>query len=69
MLLVDGLLITTDGIKGMLYLIEPTPEGFRPISQAKMLGTERCWAPMALVDGKLLIRDQAEMKCVTIGGG
>jgi len=69
MLLVDGLLITTDGIKGILYLIEPTPEGFRPISQARMLGTERCWAPMALVDGKLLIRDQAEMKCLRIGGG
>ncbi|RJP27061.1 MAG: hypothetical protein C4527_14160 [Candidatus Omnitrophota bacterium] len=66
MLLVDGLIITTDGNKGYLYLIDPTPEGFKPLAQAKMLEPGENWAPLTLVDGKLLIRDQTQIKCVLV---
>jgi outer membrane protein assembly factor BamB len=31
-----------------------------------MLGTGQNWAPIALVDGKLLIRDQQRMLCVRV---
>ena len=35
-ILVDGLLLSTDGNK-MLYLIEPDPSGFKPLASAELL--------------------------------
>jgi len=65
-LLADGLMLSVDGKVGMLYLIEPSPGAFKALSQAKLLDTSKCWAPLALSDGKLLIRDQKQMKCVAV---
>jgi len=65
-ILVDGLMLSVDGNKGFLYLIEPVPTGFKPLASAKLLDTDKCWAPLALSDGKLLIRDQERMKCVMV---
>ncbi|MEW6355089.1 MAG: PQQ-binding-like beta-propeller repeat protein [Planctomycetota bacterium] len=65
-ILADGLIFTVDGNAGVLYLIDPTPEGFKPLASAKLLDTNRCWAPLALSDGRLLIRDQKQMKCVIV---
>ena len=65
-ILVDGLILNVDGNEGFLYLIEPDPEGFRELASAKLLDTDRCWAPLALSDGKLLIRDQKQMRCVVV---
>ena len=65
-ILVDGLFLSIDGNKGFLYLIEPDPNGFKELASAKLLDTNRCWAPLALSDGKLLIRDQKQMKCVVV---
>jgi len=78
-ILVDGLLLATDGRK-TLYLIEPDPSGFKPLASAEVLGeggadnegmsrvggSTQNWAPLALSDGKLLIRDQTRMKCVKV---
>jgi outer membrane protein assembly factor BamB len=65
-ILADGLFLSIDGNKGFLYLIEPNPEGFKELAKAKLLDTIKCWAPLALSDGKLLIRDQKQMKCVRV---
>ena len=65
-LLADGLLLSTDG-STMLYLIEPDPAGFKPLASAVLLEQGTNWAPLALVDGKLLIRDQKQMKCLQVG--
>lgn len=79
MILADGLLLATDGLK-TLYLIEPDPTAFKPISKADVLsdggvptegmsrmgGGTQNWAPIALADGKLLIRDQAKMVCIKV---
>jgi outer membrane protein assembly factor BamB len=62
----DGLLLATDG-NTMLYVIEPDPSGFKPLASAVLLEQGTNWAPLALVDGKLLIRDQKQMKCVVVG--
>lgn len=75
MILADGLIFATDGNK-TLYLIEPDPSAFRPIASAEVLeiaadlaepryGNQN-WAPIALADGKLLIRDQNQMVCVKV---
>jgi outer membrane protein assembly factor BamB len=65
MILADGLILATDGAR-RLYLIEPDPSGFKPLASAEMLGMGQNWAPIALVDGKLLIRDQQRMICVRV---
>ena len=63
--LADGLLLSVDGNK-MLYLIEPDPSGFKPLASAEMLEAGENWAPIALANGKLLIRDQKQIKCLTV---
>jgi hypothetical protein len=79
MILSDELLLATDGMK-TLYLIEPDPDAFKQISKADVLaeggvntegmtsagGSTQNWAPIALADGKLLVRDQAKMVCVKV---
>lgn len=65
-ILVDDLILSVDGTDGLLYLIEPSPEGFKPLAKADLLDTNTCWGPLALTDGKLLIRDQKQMKCVAV---
>jgi outer membrane protein assembly factor BamB len=65
-ILVDGLIVSVDGEKGDLYLIDPSPGGFKPLSKARLLDTKMCWAPLALSNGRLLIRDQEQMKCVQL---
>jgi len=72
-IIADGLMLSTDG-GSKLYLIEPDPNSFKPIATADLLqeGTgdarrsKQNWAPLALVDGKLLIRDQNRLMCVKI---
>jgi outer membrane protein assembly factor BamB len=63
--LADGLLLSVDG-NTKLYLIEPDPAGFKPLASAQVLEPGENWAPIALVDGKLLIRDQKQMKCLQV---
>ncbi len=65
-ILADGLILSVDGRQGILYLIEPNPEGFKPLASAKLLDTNECWGPLSLADGKLIIRDQKQMKCVAV---
>ena len=81
MILVDGLILASDGARS-LYLVEPDPSGFKQIAVAELFpeaaagsendiasrvgGRNQNWAPMALADGKLLIRDQTRLKCVKI---
>jgi len=81
MILADGLILATDG-KKTLYLIEPSPAGFKSVASADLLkeaeisgsdpsatrvgGGSQNWAPIALADGKLLIRDQSRLMCVRV---
>ncbi len=66
-ILAGDLILSVDGGVGILNLIEPNPEGFKRLANAKLLDTRECWAPLALSDGKLIIRDQKQMKCVVVG--
>ncbi|MCU0456164.1 MAG: PQQ-binding-like beta-propeller repeat protein [Bacteroidales bacterium] len=65
MILADGLILATDGNK-TLYLVQPDPSGFKPLASAEILDMGQNWAPMALSNGKLLIRDQGKMLCVKV---
>jgi outer membrane protein assembly factor BamB len=63
--LADGLLLATDG-NTKLYLIDPDPAAFKPLASAELLESGNNWAPLALVDGRLFIRDQKQMKCLQV---
>ena len=77
MILADGLILATNG-EQTLYLIEPDPSEFKPLALAELLVADpgedqmverfgnQNWAPIALADGRLLIRDQSQLKCVRI---
>jgi outer membrane protein assembly factor BamB len=65
-ILADGLILSVDGRDGILYLIEPDPAGYKELAKARLLDTNECWGPLALADGKLLIRDQKQMRCVVV---
>lgn len=80
MILADGLILATDG-ETKLYLIEPDPSGFKPIASASilkesgitgneriigMVGTNQNWSPIALADGKLLIKGQKRLVCLKV---
>jgi hypothetical protein len=80
MILADGLILATDG-ETKLYLIEPDAAGFKPIASASLLkesgltgneriismvGTNQNWDPIALADGKLLIKSQKRLLCVKV---
>ena len=66
LLLADGMVIALDGKTGVLHLVEPSPEGYKELARAPMLGGTEIWAPMALSDGKLVLRDQGQMKCLDL---
>ena len=64
-ILADGLMLMTDG-NTKLYLIEPSPSAFKPLASAVILEAGDNWAPLALVDGKLLVRGQKELKVLQV---
>ncbi len=55
----DGLLILLTET-GTLKLIEATPDEYRELASAKLLGG-RCWTAPSLADGRLYLRNQQEM--------
>jgi hypothetical protein len=66
LLFADGIIIALEGKKGTLHLIDPSPEGYRELAKAKLFSGSKMWSPMALSQGKLLARNQREMKCVDL---
>ena len=62
----DGLIYVMDGESGELHIVEPSPAGFKSLGKVKLLEGREIWGPLALADGKLLIRDQSQMKCLDI---
>jgi outer membrane protein assembly factor BamB len=64
-ILADELLLMTDG-NTKLYLVEPNPTAFKPLASAVILEAGDNWAPLALVDGKLFVRGQKELKVLQV---
>lgn len=66
LILADGMIISLDGKTGILHLVEPSPEGYKELARAQIFNGSKMWSPMALTDGKLLLRDQEHMKCLDL---
>ncbi len=65
-MIADGLLYVLDN-KGVLSVAEAAPTGYRRLARAQVIENGSCsWGPMALVAGRLIVRDSSRMVCVDI---
>ena len=67
-LLADGMFFVLDGDTGKLRLLEATTKGYNELAGAQVLAGQEVWAPMALSDGKLVLRDLTKMVCLDVRG-
>jgi outer membrane protein assembly factor BamB len=65
-MLADGafLILSDDGV---LTAASVSVNGFQELGKVRILTGMDAWAPMALVDGKLLARDSMTMACIDLG--
>jgi outer membrane protein assembly factor BamB len=67
-MLADGMFFVMDGDSGTLRLLEANTAGYKELASAKVLSGQEVWGPMALSDGKLVLRDLGKMVCVGVRG-
>jgi outer membrane protein assembly factor BamB len=65
-LLADGMFFVLDGKSGMLRLIEASTTGYRELAAAQLLSGPDVWAPPALSNGRLVVRDMGKMLCLAV---
>ena len=65
-LLVDDALLLLADEGGILTLAEAAPQGYRGMASAKVLDGHDAWAPMALAEGRLILRDRSELVCLEL---
>ncbi len=51
---------------GTLVLAEATTSGYNELARAKVVPGPDAWGPMALADGKLVLRDRETMVCLDV---
>ncbi len=63
-LIADGLIFVMDD-KGRLTTAEATPDGYQKIAHCEVFAEGHdAWGPMALVAGRLIVRDMTRMTCL-----
>lgn len=67
-LMADGMFFVLEGKTGMLRLLEANATGYKELASAQVLSGEDVWGPMALSDGKLVLRDLTKMVCIDVRG-
>jgi len=67
-ILADDLAFVMHGKTGVLYMLGLSDGGAQVLGKARMLEAKHgnVWAPLALSDGKLIVRDQYQMKCLDV---
>jgi len=66
-LFADGMFFVLDGKTGMLRLLEANIKQYKELASAQILSGEDVWGPMALSNGRLVIRDMTQMVCIQVG--
>jgi outer membrane protein assembly factor BamB len=67
-LLADGMFFVLDGKTGMLRLLDANAPGYKELASAQVLSGPDVWGPMALSDGKLILRDLTKMVALDVRG-
>ncbi len=68
LIIADGMIFIMNGRTGELALVEARPDAYQELARAKVLSAKggMAWAPMALSNGRLIVRDLYEMKCLDV---
>ena len=66
-ILADGMFFVLEGKSGMLRLLEANTIEYRELDRGQVLSGDNVWGPMALSDGKLVLRDMTKIVCIEIG--
>ncbi len=68
LILVNGLIINQNGKNGDIYLIEPSPDGYKELGKASFFNSKKsqAWAPLAFSQGFLIVRDMEKMVCIDL---
>lgn len=68
LVLIGDLIINQDGKNGDIYLIDPSPEGYKELGKASFFDSRKsqAWAPIAYYDGKIIVRDMEKMVCIDL---
>lgn len=64
-MIADGKLLVLED-NGVLTLAKVSAQGYVKLAQAKVLDGKEAWAPLALADGRLLVRDYGELRCLDL---
>ncbi|MBT3374972.1 MAG: PQQ-binding-like beta-propeller repeat protein [Lentisphaerae bacterium] len=64
-LVADGLIFAVD-VRGSLRMVEANPEEYRELGSVPLLAGKEIWAPLALSNGRLFLRDLTKMHCVDL---
>jgi outer membrane protein assembly factor BamB len=67
-LLADGMFFVLEGKTGTLRLVDANTTGYKELASAQVLSGPDVWGPMALSDGKLVIRDLGKMVALDVRG-
>jgi outer membrane protein assembly factor BamB len=62
----DGMIYAVDGTRGDLVMIKPDPMKYIEVARANFLSGPKQWATIAMSNGKILLRDQTQLKCVDV---
>ncbi len=65
-ILADGMFFALEGKTGMLRLLDASATEYKELARAQILSGHDVWAPMALSDGKLVLRDMTTMVCIDV---
>ena len=64
-MIAGGLIYVLDD-DGLLTLAEATPDGYHELAEARILEGPDAWGPMAMADGRLILRDLNRMVCLNV---
>jgi outer membrane protein assembly factor BamB len=64
----DGKLFVMSN-EGVLTIAKPSREKYEPLSETKVVHGHEPWAPMALVAGRMILRDKERMFCLDMRAG
>jgi outer membrane protein assembly factor BamB len=62
----DGMIYVVDGSKGDLCLVKPSTKKYIEVSRFHVLDGPEIWAPIAMADGMIVLRDQKKIRCVQV---
>jgi outer membrane protein assembly factor BamB len=65
-ILADGMFLILEGKTGTLRLLEANTKEYKELASASILKGPDVWGPLALSDGKLVIRDLGRMVCLDL---